>query len=177
MERLSEGSDEATLPDVFSRGGAILGSAVSTRTEEADPSEQPAVLVDLVEETGPPSLLQGPWPAVEVWTCNRIYVLDSVMHCIDVVDRVTGKSDPASPLMGAVLFGGQRRDETGRIVEVSLPFPKPGAQAVFGCRVGRRFSLSETSTVFKVVLRVRAVRLEAEEVPDWERIVCTPLPE
>ncbi len=175
-ERLSEVSDEATLPDVTLRdarpGGArILGTSSGGDAPREDGARgRTTVVVDLVEEQGPPSLLQGPWPAVEVWTRNRIYVLDSVMRCIDVVDRPTGASDPDSPLMGAVLFGGQRRDEKGRIVEISHPFPRPGTQAVFGCRVGRRFSLSETSAVSKVVLRVRAVHLEAEEPLDWERI-------
>ncbi len=178
LERVQSASGEATLPDagpIFEQADAgarrePAGGEAKAGGRRRPRRSRPPVQVELSEESGAPSLLQGPWPAVEVWTRNRIYVLDSVMRCIDVVDRPSGSSDRDNPLLGAILFGGQRRDGEGRIVEVSHPFPRPGSQAVFGRRVGRRFSLSETSPVSKVVLRVRVVRLEAEEPPNWEEI-------
>lgn len=136
------------------------------RERRPDPLE-----VEWVREHGPPTLLSGPWRAVEIWTRNHIYVLDSSLECMDVIDRGTGRADGRHAMLGSKLFGGQKRADSGAITEVSHPMPRPGAQAVFGERVGRRFSLSETSPVTRVVMRNRVVTMGSiEKPPSWEEI-------
>lgn len=129
------------------------------------------VEVEYVKEHGSPQLLDGPWRAVEIWTRNRVYALDSTLVCIEVSDRETGRSDPEHKIIGSRLIGGQKRRKQGRVLEVSHPFPRAGAAAVFERRIGKRVSFSETSAVTRVVLRMRIVSLEPDErQPSWDEV-------
>ena len=128
-----------------------------------------AVEVELVHETRRPPYVQKPWRMLEIWTQNRIYALDSAMRCLEVVDQATGKRAEDHTLLGAHLVGGQRRE--GDTVHLCHPFPQPGTEAVFeqGTAAGARFSHS--STVTRVVLRLRTLTIDPGlELPNWSQV-------
>ena len=127
--------------------------------------------VEYVHEAGPASLLAGRWRAVEVWTVHRAYALDASLCCIDVLDRASGTTQSDHPIMGATLVGGQVRGPGGAIEQVSHPFPRRGATAVFTRAMGQRLSYSETSPVTRVALRLRVVDVSSgAKPPTWEEI-------
>lgn len=119
----------------------------------------PFVEVDLVYQTGSAAAAQEHWRALEIWTRNRIYGVDWNMICIEVIDRETGKNDPNHALLGAHLAGGQIRED-GR-VELSYPCPRPGCEAVFQ-PPNRKGGFAQTSTVLRVVLRLRVLTVVPE---------------
>jgi hypothetical protein len=129
---------------------------------------KPAIEIQLVEENGAGSS-RRPWRAIEIWTKNRIYSVDSRMYCVEVLDRESGRADPNHSFVGARLGGGQRRE--GSSLRLSHPFPIPGTEAVFKLPNGRQGRFGQTSKVERVVLRLRVANvslLEAE--PAWEEI-------
>ncbi len=130
---------------------------------------RPPLHVEVVHVQGAASLVEGTWRAVEIWTRNRIYALDQSLVCIDVVDQGTRKSSPDHPFIGARLVGGQRRD--GSHNELSHPFPVPGSEAVFERYSGKRPRLSQTSTVTRVVLRMRIINVAPDYLDQaWDEI-------
>lgn len=130
---------------------------------------KPPLHVEVVHVQGAASLVEGTWRAVEIWTRNRIYALDQSLVCIDVVDQGTRKSSPDHPFIGARLVGGQRRDGTHN--ELSHPFPVPGSEAVFERYSGKRPRLSQTSTVTRVVLRMRIINVAPDYLDQaWDEI-------
>lgn len=141
-------------------------------------SDRPSVIssveVEDVLEVGSPSLLTGPWRAVEIWTQNRVYGIDATMRCREVIDRASGDKAPRHATLGARLLGGQLRADDGRIVEVSHPLPRVGAAAVFSSGMGRRVRVSETSPVTRVVFRQRVVQMDGPAVScravSWEDV-------
>ena len=147
-------------------GGATLSRPIHVH---ADVSElgvtattlSPFVEVDLVHEVGSASTAQAPWRALEIWTRNRIYGVDWNMVCIEVIDRDTGATDPTHALLGAKLAGGQIRED-GR-VELSYPCPRPGCEAVFQ-PANRKGGFAQTSTVLRVVLRLRVLTVIPEQM-------------
>lgn len=127
----------------------------------------PAVDIDLVYERRTAPLPDQAWIFLEVWTRNTIYQLDAGLHCIDVVDQGTRRSVPDHPLRGSRLVGGQSRD--GDAMELSHPFPRPGSEAVFEQSTGKHVRFSQTSTVTRVVMRLRVLTVEPEQLlPTWE---------
>ncbi|HJK92515.1 MAG TPA: hypothetical protein RMH85_22425 [Polyangiaceae bacterium LLY-WYZ-15_(1-7)] len=140
-------------------------------------AKPPALEIEAVSEEGSPALLSGPWRAVEIWTRNRIYGLDAQLVCRSVVDRATDAPAPDHPVLGARLLGGQRRDPSGAIREVTHPYPGRGASAVFASGLGTRLRVSETSPVTRVVLRQRRVTVGPDDAPPpWEDLAATQLP-
>ena len=130
---------------------------------------RPAIDIDLIHERRTAPLPDRRWVFVEVWTRNTIYALDSRLVCIEVVDQVSRKSDPEHALLGARLVGGQRKG--GEAMELSHPFPRPGSEAVFEQSAGKQARFSQTSTVTRVVLRLRVLSVATEQtVPAWEEI-------
>lgn len=130
---------------------------------------QPAVDIDLIHERRTAPLPDHDWTFVEIWTRNTIYQLDSHLVCIAVVDQSTRRSHPDHALMGARLVGGQRRD--GESMELSHPFPRPGSEAVFEQSKGRQVRFSQTSSVTRVVLRLRVLTVSSDNaLPTWEEI-------
>jgi len=119
----------------------------------------PFVEVELVYERGPAIIESSQWRALEIWTRNRIYGVDWSMSCIEVIDRETSKADPKHPLLGARLAGGQARDSG--TMELTYPCPRPGCEAVFEHK-SKRGAFSHTSTVLRVVLRLRVVTVQPE---------------
>ncbi|MGE3632678.1 MAG: hypothetical protein AB7P00_22480 [Sandaracinaceae bacterium] len=114
---------------------------------------QPAVDIDLIHERRTAPLPDHAWTFVEIWTRNTIYALDSRLMCIAVIDQSSRRPHPEHALLGARLVGGQRRD--GESMELSHPFPRPGSEAVFEQSKGRQVRFSQTSSVTRVVLRLR----------------------
>lgn len=129
----------------------------------------PAVDIDLVYERRSAPLPDQPWVFVEIWTRNTIYQLDGRLMCIDVIDQATRRSQGDHPLRGARLVGGQSRD--GEAMELSHPFPRPGSEAVFEQTSGRHVRFSQTSSVTRVVMRLRVLSVTPEQLlPTWEEV-------
>ncbi len=103
------------------------------------------------------------WRAVEVWTKNRVYGMDSSYICFEVIDRATGQLDPTHAILGGKLGGGRRR--TGKGATFTHPLPVPGTEAMFL----RAKKQGYTSPVERVVLRIHAVRVRHSQV--WENVV------
>jgi len=129
----------------------------------------PAVDIDLVHETRSAPLPDTPWTFLEIWTRNTIYALDSRLFCIDVIDQGTKRSLLDHPLRGARLVGGQVRE--GEAMELSHPFPRPGSEAVFEQAQGRHVRFSQTSSVTRVVMRLRVLTVTPDQLlPTWEEV-------
>lgn len=129
----------------------------------------PAVDIDLVYERRSAPLPDAPWVFLEIWTRNTIYQLDGRLMCVDVIDQVSRKTQGDHPLKGARLVGGQWRD--GDTMELSHPFPRPGSEAVFEQTSGRHVRFSQTSTVTRVVMRLRVLSVTPEQLlPTWEEV-------
>jgi hypothetical protein len=129
----------------------------------------PAVDIDLVYEKRSAPLPDAPWTFLEIWTRNTIYALDARLHCVDVIDQATKKSLLDHPLRGARLVGGQIRE--GETMELSHPFPRPGSEAVFEQAQGRHVRFSQTSSVTRVVMRLRVLTVTPDQLlPTWEEV-------
>lgn len=105
------------------------------------------------------------WRAAEVWTKRRIYGLDSTFKCVQILDRATGRPETGHDMLGARLGGGRLREQDE--VRFSYPLPLPGMEAIFvkGNKHGY------TSTVERMVVRVRVLRTSADEPPPtWDEI-------
>lgn len=113
------------------------------------------------------ALPNTPYRALEIWTQNRVYVIDSTLTCSEVISRKTGKADPKHSMIGARLGGGQR--QYGKTVHVARPFPVPGTEAVFE-RPGRRTPAGVTSKVERVVLRIRVTSVVLQEEGAWDDV-------
>lgn len=150
--------------------GADLPSAPTAPGRASTPGSGP-IDVDVRREVGEPGLLDGPWVAIELWTRNRIYGLGPDLKCIEVRNRNDGVVNAEHASLGARLVGGQRRNESGLIIEVSHPFPEIGGAAVFATGLGSRLRVSETSDVSRVVIRQRVVSVGPNgELPSWDEI-------
>lgn len=137
--------------------------------ERRGPKGPPAVDIDLVYERRSAPLPDQPWIFLEIWTRNTIYQLDASLTCVDVIDQGTRKAIAEHPLRGARLVGGQSRD--GEAMELSHPFPRPGSEAVFEQASGRHVRFSQTSSVTRVVMRLRVLTVEPEQLlPTWEDV-------
>ncbi|MDQ3034420.1 MAG: hypothetical protein M3Y87_18575 [Myxococcota bacterium] len=149
--------------------GAVQLSASVPEGDKRRPKGTPAVDIDLVYERRSAPLPDQPWIFLEIWTRNTIYQLDSSLLCIDVIDQGTRKGIADHPLRNARLVGGQSRD--GDAMELSHPFPRPGSEAVFEQASGRHVRFSQTSTVTRVVMRLRVLTVEPEQLlPTWEDV-------
>lgn len=145
---------------------ALPGSAPATPSLPSPASLETGVEVELHAATGVEAL-EDAWCALEVWSRNHVYGLDAGAVCRVVRDLGSTRVEREHPIVGARLLGGQRRGPGGRIVEVSFPLPKVGSMAVFATQVGKRRSVSETSTVTRVVLRQRVVAFAEGDAPAW----------
>lgn len=165
------------LPDVSGVAEGMVGLATPSALGRpsipiAAPGAPPSdIELEEVLERGTPRLLGGGWRAVEVWTQNRVYALDGALMCRQVLDRATQQLVADHPALGARLVGGQLRDDEGRILKVSHPFPRRGMAAVFATGLGTRLRVSETSAVTRVVVRQRTVEVGSEGAPAWDALV------
>jgi hypothetical protein len=140
----------------------------SAAPEPAPYDSVPMLEVEAIYQQGPVPQ-DEPLRILEVWTRNRIYKMSPAMLCVEVVDRATGAVDRGSEFLGQRLVGGQLRD--GAAIELSHPFPRPGAEAVFERAAGASGALSRTSIVSRVVLRLHVVKVDPRGVaPTWAEL-------
>jgi hypothetical protein len=136
------------------------------------PATPEAIEVEYVDESGVDAREQGPWTLYEVWTRNRIYHIDATLHCIAVITRSTGRAEASHPLRGARLTGGERRNKSSHLVDIFFPLPAPGTEAVFRSDAKKHGQFAKTSTIERVVLRVRRVRVATvAEGQAWDEIL------
>ena len=106
-----------------------------------------------------------PWRAAEVWTKNRIYGMDSLMVCYEILERASGRPELNHSMLGSRLGGGRLRSADS--VRFSYPFPLPGMEAMF--TQGKKYGY--TSMVERFILRIRLLNTDSEEhAPTWEEI-------
>lgn len=124
-----------------------------------------------VQDSISPRETLHPWVAVEVFTRNRLYRMNSLLRCVEVVDLQSGQEDLRHDLIGAVLAGGQRK--RGGRMEISRPYPWPGSECVFEKREpGKRARFSRTSPVTRVVIRVQVLSVETDNAePTWHEML------
>jgi hypothetical protein len=129
----------------------------------------PTIEIEFVQQKGRAAVPQAMWGMADIFTKNRIYRVNSMLTCIEVIDRATGKSDPRHAMLGARMGGGQRR-EKGR-VEIADPLPLPGMDVVFKQTDERGGKFGHTSRVERVVLRIRVCAFRVDNTqPVWEEI-------
>lgn len=132
--------------------------------------EHPPVEV-VVEAHKGPMKRAAKWRAIEIWTKNRVYSVDSTGVCIEVLDRAAGRPDEDHALLGARLAGGQRKE--GQRLKLSHPYPVPGTEAVFRLPAGRAGRFGQTSKVERVVLRLRVADMPLlESEPVWDELAA-----
>lgn len=137
--------------------------------DDGEAANRPPIEIELVHERGSASIVDKSWVALEVWTRNRVYMLDGSLKCIEVFDRAKRQAEPQHPMLGARLVGGQARE--GASMQVSHPYPRVGSEAVFEHTGGKRLRFSQTSKVLRVVLRLRVLSVAPDYlVPMWEEI-------
>ncbi len=167
MRGVPDAPASGNIPHTVSHSGSNDFEGID-KTEISPP---PFVEVELVYERGQAGMSTEQWKAVEVWTRNRIYVVDWTMTCIEVIDRKTSKPDPTHALLGAVLAGGQVQTEEG--MEMTFPLPRPNTEAVFEYHDARKGYVS-TSTVTRVVFRLRVLTVPKANVePTWEQLTSS----
>jgi hypothetical protein len=128
--------------------------------------------VEFVEQAGVDSFEGAPWTLIEIWTRNRIYHVDPSLTCIAVVTRANGHAEAAHPLKGARLTGSERRNKNAQLVDIYFPIPLPGTEAVFRSDAKKHGQFAKTSTIERVVLRVRRVRVNTvAEGQAWDDLL------
>ncbi|RLB45017.1 MAG: hypothetical protein DRJ42_30860 [Deltaproteobacteria bacterium] len=114
--------------------------------------------------------LASPWRAIDVVTKNTIYALDARLRCSALFERASGAQQEGHLFEGALLVGGAKRADDGRLLAVAHPLPEAGMSAVFeGERAGKRWH-NETSEVIRIIIRQRVVTFEGarEREPSWD---------
>lgn len=141
-------------------------------SESRRTSAKPEGLIEVEwVEQGGGDAIDPTWTLFEIWTRNRIYHVDMSLLCTAVVTRQTGKPEPMHPLRGARLTGGERRNKNANLVDVFYPVPSPGTEAVFRSDA-KKGQFAKTSTIEKVILRVRRVRITtAAEAEAWDGLL------
>lgn len=130
----------------------------------------PPIEVEYIRETDT-SISPTAAIVLEIWTRNRIYHVDANLNCVAVINRSTGAPEEHHTLKGTRLTGGQRRSRTSMAIEIVVPFPVPGTEAVFKHSGKRGAQYGQTSTVERVILRVRKIVVgSAGAEPAWEEI-------
>jgi hypothetical protein len=129
------------------------------------PSAGKGLEIAVVDEHQRPTGERKPWRAAEVWTKRRVYGLDSMFRCIEILDRESGRPEVGHPLLGARLGGGRLRERD--TVRFSYPLPLPGMEAMFT----KDDKHAYTSAVERMIVRVRVLHTSSHEAPPtWEEI-------
>lgn len=130
----------------------------------------PPIEIEYIRESDP-SISPSAAVVLEIWTRNRIYHVDANLQCVAVVNRSTGAPEEHHTLKGTRLTGGQRRSRSTMAIEIVVPFPVPGTEAVFKHTAKRGAQYGQTSTVERVILRVRKIVVgTAGAEPAWDEI-------
>lgn len=157
-------------PQGGGRSVTIVGYQPAEARERPSPRQAaPLIELEVVHEHGPAPSLDRPFGCVEIWTRNRIYLVDAQMICLEVRDRSTRQSLPEHAFLGMRLVGGQGLGDDR--MELSFPFPRPGNEAVFETVGKRKLGFSRTSEVARVILRMHIVTVAPSRViPTWEEL-------
>jgi hypothetical protein len=153
----------------------VVENVTRETLEDVIPGAPPVAPLEIVfdRETlanGTTGSAGDPYRALEIWTRNRVYVVDSTLTCVEVVDRRSGARDTRHAVVGARLAGGQRH--YGKTLHFARPFPVPGTEAVFE-RPGRGAPVDVTSKVERVVLHIRVTTIVVQEEGAWDDITST----
>jgi hypothetical protein len=157
------------------RMSAAPARSASTSSQPAAPNgrgrsrAKPLVEIEVLRErtrTPRPNPYQG---CYEIWTQNHVYALDARLRCVEVRTPQTNEVRADHPFLGGRMVGGQAQEEA---IEMSHPFPRPGAFAVFELRKRNRRQFVRTSPVERVVLRLRIVTIaDGADAPAWEDVI------
>ncbi len=147
-------------------GRTVRMPSAPPRPSSARPLPGPrGVELFVVDESQLPGGERKPWRAAEIWTKRRIYGLDSTFKCIEILDRASGRPEPAHELLGARLGGGRQREKD--LVKFSYPLPLPGMEAMFTKHKKHGY----TSVVERMIVRIRVLHTSPDDVlPSWEEI-------
>lgn len=153
-------------------GAKTITDTIRTTFQEAFPDTPEVLPLELVfdrDTHNPNDAVPEVTPSVmlEVWTQNRLYLVDTNMICTGVIDRRTGERDPNHSNLGARLGGGQRR--YGKTLHVARPFPVPGTEAVFE-RLDKKRAAGVTSKVERVVMHIRVTSIVLDEQGAWDDV-------
>jgi hypothetical protein len=153
---------------------ALLSCIVRTLNMAGQPAKriepQPLVDVHVSYERGAHPNYGKLTQAVKVITRNHIYVLDSALRCVELRKSPRGEPLTQSQYIGARLVGGYFNADDA--VEMSYPFPRPGAMAVFETVRGRSRVYHQTTAVKRVELFLSIVTVTTRDgIPSWEDIV------
>ena len=142
----------------------------SSSQSEKGPDHQPLVDVHVSYERGSHPNYGKLSRAVSVLTRNHIYVLDSALRCVEVRKSPRGEPLSQSQYIGARLMGGYLSSDDA--LEMSYPFPRPGAMAVFETTRGHARVYHRTTAVARVELYLSIVTVTTRRgIPSWEDIV------
>lgn len=156
------------------RGYDILGEDEATvvRAEPAKKAEKaerkPPLEVQITRLRGSPGRAmieeaESKAAVFEIWTRNTIYLCNGEFVCVEIRDRVSGKSEARHAVLGAKLLGGHKR--YSKTLHLVRPLPLPGTQAVFLRNNARHDAQAYTSAVERVVFNYRAMALELSTDP------------
>lgn len=141
-------------------------AAAAADSRQSMPTAAP-IEIEYIRVADNSALPSKAWPMLEIWTRNRAYHIDDKMICVAVVGR-DGIPDPKHALLGARLTGGERRSKVTAAVEILTPLPVPGSDAVFFTQTPRGGQFARSSTIERMVLRIRKVRVGAPDAdPSW----------
>jgi hypothetical protein len=151
---------------------SVTKDTIRTTFHEAFPETAEVVPLEVVFDRDMHALTSqqaSPAPTVmlEIWTLNRLYLVDANMICTDVIDRRSGARDLQHANLGSRLGGGQRR--YGKTLHVSRPFPVPGTEAVFE-RLDKKRAAGVTSKVERVVMHIRVTSIVLDEKGAWDDV-------
>lgn len=157
-------------PPIPGRSRPPAPSAESRRPPA--PRQEGAIEVEFGEDAGIESFEKGHGVLFEIWTRNRVYHIDANLVCIAVVTRGSGRNEPSHPLIGARLTGGERRNKSAHLIDIYFPIPCAGTEAVFRSDTKKHGQFAKTSTIERVVLRVRRVRVHTvAEGQAWDELM------
>jgi hypothetical protein len=159
-----------SAPMTPASGAAAPGDAAANGPGSTVANRAPPIEVEYIRET---DTSVSPTAAVvlEIWTRNRIYHVDANLACVSVINRSTGAPEEHHTLKGTRLTGGQRRSRSTMAIEIVVPFPVPGTEAVFKHAGKRGAQYGQTSTVERVILRVRKIVVGSTGAePAWDEI-------
>lgn len=149
---------------------SAASAPVASQQGQTVSNRAPPIEVEYIRET---DASVSPTAAVvlEIWTRNRIYHVDANLTCVAVINRSTGAPEEHHTLKGTRLTGGQRRSRSTLAIEIVVPFPVPGTEAVFKHAGKRGAQYGQTSTVERVILRVRKLVVGSTGAePAWDEI-------
>ncbi len=161
-----------SMTDWSDDDGKTITDTIRTTFQEAFPDTPEVMPLEIVfdRDTHSPSGAAPnitPTVMLEIWTMNRLYLINADLICTDVIDRKTGQRDLHHANIGSKLGGGQRR--YGKTLHVARPFPVPGTEAVFE-RLDKKRASGVTSKVERVVMHIRVTSIVLDEKGAWDDV-------